>query len=83
MEVAWKWWLRFMGTVALLLVIALLVMATLTVPRVWTLVETAERAVHSVGEASEEVSDSVGTVEEAAVSIRDAWDLIRDEIEDQ
>ena len=82
MEVAWKWWLRFMTTVTLLLVIALLVMAVLTVPRVWTLVETAEGVVHSIGEASEEIEDSVGTVEEAAVAVRDSWTLIREEIEE-
>ena len=45
--------------------------------------ETTEEVVYSIGETSEEIEGSVSTVEEAAVSIRDAWDLIRDEIEDQ
>ena len=64
METAWKWLLRFMYTVVLLLVIALLSLAVITVPRIWGVVEKFGDAAEAVERSSRSIEDLIEKAEE-------------------
>ena len=64
METAWKWLLRFMYTVVLLLVIALLSLAVITVPRIWGVVEKFGDAAEAVERSSRSIEDLMEKAEE-------------------
>lgn len=64
METAWKWLLRFMYTVVLLLVIALLSLAVITVPRIWGVVEKFGDAAEAVERSARSIEDLMEKVEE-------------------
>ena len=64
-ETAWKWLLRCMYTVTLLLVIALLALAVITVPRIWDTVEKFGDAAEAVERASKSIDDIIEKAEEA------------------
>jgi hypothetical protein len=64
METAWKWLLRFMYTVVLLLVIALLSLAVITVPRIWGVVEKFGDAAEAVERSARSIEDLMEKAEE-------------------
>ena len=64
METAWKWLLRFMYTVVLLLVIALLSLAVITVPRIWGVVEKFGDAAEAVERSTRSIEDLIEKAEE-------------------
>ena len=64
METAWKWLLRFKYTVVLLLVIALLSLAVITVPRIWGVVEKFGDAAEAVERSTRSIEDLIEKAEE-------------------
>ena len=71
METVWKWLLRFMYTVTLLLVMTLLALGIFTIPRLWDAVEklggaagTVENAARSIQDASEKAYDALDSLED-------------------
>ena len=63
METAWKWWLRFMYTVILLLLMVLLALTAITVPRVWGILEKVGDTTDAVERAAEDITDILKEVE--------------------
>ena len=69
MEAIWKWALRFLLTVILLLVIGLLSLAAVSVPRVWSTIDKFE----DVAESVERTSRSIHSTSEKASDAIDEW----------